>query len=121
MKGARSEILSAASFWQDPFGSGGFLYSDEPLKRVWLKWDESQKKFQTCTITRVDPLLDENKRKLNESQGKRYGDGKVVGSIPMEIWTRQLMPAVRDGDIAYQKKWLNDSDNRAFRTFGGRL
>ena len=68
-----------------------------------------------------DLLFRENKFLFNESQGQRWGDGKVVSSIPMNIFEGALGEAAAAKDNKYIRKFLNDPDNRKFRTFEGNL
>lgn len=70
---------------------------------------------------KTEELIEQNKQSLNDSTNKRWGDGKVVASIPLNTFFRELAPALNNHDPNYVKKWLNDSDNGAFRTFGGRV
>jgi hypothetical protein len=119
MSGVRSEIVSAASFYTDPFGSGGYLIQDEPGKRVWVKWDGTE--FKQCTVERFDPLLDENREEYN-SAPEKMGDMPKVASIPLSFWFRNVLPAKKNGD----QKWINDRilnnlDYRNFRTRPGRV
>jgi len=71
---------------------------------------------QDCT-----EIVEANRELYNLSDGiPRFGDGKRVASIPMVIY----MELVRQGITKDQKKfrqWLNDPDNRAFRTLPGVL
>ena len=55
----------------------------------------------------------------NDSQNKRHGDWSRIASIPLNIYHEQLAEAQSQKDEKYMSKWLNDPDNRAFRTFGG--
>lgn len=110
--------MSNPAFGPDPFGGKGFLMSEEWDKRVWACFDEDGI-LQTCTETYVEPVLEANAALRAENQGKRWGNGQIVASIPTDILYRELMPAQIQGDRKYVKKWLNDSDHAAFRTFEG--
>lgn len=77
-------------------------------------------------VRRTEYLMDEdlfeaNMRQLNDSDGDRWGDGKVVASIPMNEFFKKLGPAVKAGDREYVKKFLNDGDNRRYRRFKGQV
>lgn len=69
----------------------------------------------------TDALLDANAEKLNGSLGKRWGDGQVAASIPLNVFFKELAEPMRQKDRAYVKRWLNDGDHARFRTFGGRV
>lgn len=68
----------------------------------------------------TEQLLDANSRMLNDSINQRWGDGKVVGSIPLNLfYSSGLQEALRQRDKKFVARFLNDSDNSRFRTFGG--
>lgn len=109
-----------ASPFFDPFKGAGKIMSASPRKVVWfLELDDGN--IATATQELVSPILDNNQEVLNNSAGQRWGDGKVVASIPLDYYFDKIAPAKRAGDDAYIKRFLNDSDNRKFRTFGGRI
>jgi hypothetical protein len=100
----------------------------------WLPWSfdpVTNKKVSFCenedgsilwhTETVVEELVEQNKAAFNDSEGKRWGDGKVVASIDLPTYFNKIVPAKQNGDDAYIKRWLNDPDNRAFRTFQGHI
>lgn len=107
-------------FGPDPFGGKGELIVDRFDKRVWLAEVEPGV-WQTSTETYVGPILDANSDSRTENLNKRWGDGQIVASIPMDILYRELMPAQKQGDTAYIKRWLNDPDHAYFRTFEGNI
>lgn len=109
-----------SSPFYDPFKGKGTLLRAYPDKAVWaLELDDGN--IVTCTQRLVEPIIEDNKRALNDSAGQRWGDGKVVASIPLNVYFDKLAPASRAGDDAYVKRWLNDIDNRDFRRFGGKV
>jgi hypothetical protein len=118
----RSDILSADSFLDDPFGGKGSLILNRPDKRVWIMEDpHTPGLWHQSTLTCIDPLLEANKAELTESNGKTFGDGKVIGRLPLDIWFRKMLPAKQQGDTAWIKRFWNDPDNRAFRSFRGNI
>ncbi len=67
-------------------------------------------------------LLAENKQKYDDSFGQRFGDGQVVGSIPLNVLyssKHQIMEKLREGDRDHLPWWLNRAENRPYRTFRG--
>lgn len=65
-------------------------------------------------------MLEDNRRLLNESDGKRFGDGRIVGRVPMNVLFENV-ERLRDGDTDWLKWYLNHSDNRMYRTFRGKV
>lgn len=116
----RTDYGAAADFWADPFGGKGTLIVNHPEKRTWIRCDEKTGlPVEECTIHYIDPLIEANKQAFNDSAGKRWGDGKIVASIPMDLYYRKIVPMKKAGDDAGLKRFLDDPDNRAFRTFQG--
>lgn len=73
------------------------------------------------TDYRVDPTIDVNTAQRNMARKNWSGDYHHIASIPLNIWWDQLAEASKQGDSRYIAKWLNDSDNRAWRTKEGRV
>lgn len=72
----------------------------------------------------IASLLEDNKRSFEDSQTKRFGDGQIVGRIPLNVLfdpKNQLAQKIREGDRDHMKWWLNSEDARPFRTFRGRV
>lgn len=69
-------------------------------------------------------FLAENKRKLADSQTKRFGDGQIVASIPLNVLfdpATQLAEKLREGDRDHLKWFLDRDEAKPWRTFRGRL
>jgi hypothetical protein len=67
-----------------------------------------------------EQLLEDNQRALNESAGQRWGDGKVFGSVPMNMYFQSgLAEAHKQQDIKFIRRWWDDPDHRKFRKFKG--
>ena len=66
-------------------------------------------------------MLEENRQLFDDSQTKRFGDGRVVGRIPMNVFYRDLAPRIKEGDEDFMKWFLNHGDNRPYRTFRGKV
>ncbi len=67
-------------------------------------------------------LLEDNRRLFNDSDGQRFGDGKIVGRIPLNVLfdpRTQLAEKLREGDRDHLRWYLNRSENRLYRTFRG--
>ena len=67
----------------------------------------------------VTAIIEDNKAEFNEAP-ERWGEWTKVGSIPISVYYE----LERQGILHDQKalaKWLNDPDNRAFRTRPGTI
>lgn len=73
------------------------------------------------TETPVDDLIANNAAQFNASDGKRWGDGKVVARLPLNLFYDKLAEPMKQRDQEYLKRFLNDADNRAYRTFKGNV
>jgi hypothetical protein len=56
---------------------------------------------------------------MNQDHG-RYGEWSKVASIPLSVFYDLKQKGIVD-DPAAMKKWLNDSENKFFRTRPGRV
>lgn len=74
--------------------------------------------FHVHTRQNADPIVRANK--INRENHKAGGDLKHVATVPVAIYER----AIREGwanDQDAWRRWLNDSDNRDFRVWEGRV
>lgn len=69
----------------------------------------------------VEPTVDLNTAQRNLSQPGWAGDYHQIASIPLNVFHEQLGEASRQQDDQFVSKWLNDSDNAAWRTKEGRV
>ena len=71
----------------------------------------------------VDNILDANKEQFNSAQSGWSGDWHKVASVSpaLAYGDGYFAQAVKQNDEAAIAKWLNDSDNRAWRTKEGKL
>lgn len=79
---------------------------------------------QRTTPRGADRLIAYNQHRLNESQTQRFGDGKVVASIPTNVLfdpRNQIAAKLKEGDQDHLKWFLNRDDARPWRSFRGRL
>mgnify|MGYP003148961671 FL=1 len=96
---------------------------DPPVKQR-AYWDNADEKLIVKSTQDTAPILESNRFERNEFDVKNNSDMKYnrgftkVASIP-NIVIDKLM---RDGtwfDKKAMKRWLNDPDNKSFRTGGG--
>lgn len=69
----------------------------------------------------TDDIIEENKILFNESDGQRWGDGKVAARVPLNVFYQQIAPRLKEGDEDYVKWFLNHESGKPFRTFKGRV
>lgn len=74
----------------------------------------------------IEPIIEANKEALNNAAGGRYGDGKVVASIPIIVMQQLVQQGILSPRWAILDEprfaaWLNSSENRYFRTFPGNV
>jgi len=91
-----------------------------------LSWApiEIDGKLETVIRTQYladNDLIEANAREYEESKNKRWGDGRVVARIPLNKWFAELRNGVKEGDHDHMKWWLEQEENRPFRTFKGKL
>src|SRR5215207_2757799 len=110
---------SAKGFF-DPFGGKGKIIARDV---DWVLWEGevAEGQFATCKQTIADPIFEANRQSYKESEGKRFGDGQLIGSVPLEEFYSKLLPAVKNDDQTWLKKFFNDPDNRKYRKFKGNI
>lgn len=93
-------------------------------------YDEERDLAHIETVQDVEGIIESNLRQRNETdKHTRYGDGMhKVATVPMNILEKLMMDGIvvpgKHGDGDNNKRlaaWLNDSDNRVFRTRNGRV
>lgn len=76
--------------------------------------------FTVEHVADVEPVIEENKLIANAASRDWKGDLKHVARIPLVILD-QLRKAGILRDPKRYRAWLNDPDNRVFRTHEGRV
>src|SRR5262245_30697941 len=94
--------------------------------RTYFHYDRGTDEIILNTVQNCDAVLDYNKKALNNAQGMRWGDGKLIAQIPLIF----IYKMIKDGVLSPQwhvlndsawRRFLNDPDYRDFRTFPGRV
>ena len=95
-----------------------FDYDVKTGRQVWVvQNDDGTQTFRTDYP--VQATVDVNTAQRNLSQSNWKGDYHQVASIPANVYWDKLAEAAKQDDQSYISKWLNDSDNRAWRTKDG--
>lgn len=98
------------------------LFSHDPhLKRtVWAR-ENGDGTTTYRTDYEVDPTVEINTAQRNMAENGWRGDYHHIASVPLNLFWDKIAEASRQGDDRFISKWLNDSDNRAWRTKSGRV
>lgn len=91
-------------------------------RTVWAMQDGDKAVFRTDTP--VAATLEDNARARNAASNGWNGDYHRIASVPMQLLYDDnigLNKAIQQGDDKYISRFLNDSDNRAWRTKEGRV
>ena len=101
-------------------GEDWVLWDDtQPGRRVFARFADGR--WHTRTEYDATALVEQNQRERNETAGQRFGAWRKVASIPMNMMFDSVGTALKEGDRRFVRGFLNDGDNEAFRTFGGRV
>lgn len=97
--------------------------SADGLRRHYVYWVDKANGvgFRKTENLVEDELLARNRESFNDSHGKRFGDGKIIASVPLNVFYRDFAARLKDGDEDFVKHWLNSDQNRPYRTFRGRV
>ena len=81
----------------------------------------SKDKFVISTEQDDTKIIESNKRSANAvDKHQKYGEWAKVASIPLTVYYKLQRESILN-DQAAMKKWLNDPDNRYFKTRGGKV
>ena len=89
-------------------------------KQYWHDHDDGSVTIET--VQTVDAVAEDNKAVFNQFDERTNwkGDMHRVASIPMSIFYDLQRKGILN-DPAAMKRWLNDPDNRVFRTRPGQV
>jgi hypothetical protein len=94
----------------DPFNppAGWTLVSDNGWSHV-FEADLGDRVVQKTQFLHADKVLQEAERTRDIKSGQRWGDGQVVGSIPMNLYYASGMAeASRQRDVKFQRKFYRE-------------
>jgi hypothetical protein len=104
---------------RDENGFELFDHDKHTGRTVWRYFDGESWIYRTDYP--VAKTLEANAEARAAHQGAKWGGGRRIASIPLNVYFEQLAEAQAQKDDKYLSKWLNDGDNAAFRTFEGRV
>lgn len=97
-----------------------FDYDVKSGRQVWaLENGDGTTTFRTDYPAQA--VVDLNTAQRNLSRPGWAGDYHQIASIPLNVFHDQLAEASRQGDDKYISRFLNNGDNRAWRTKEGRV
>lgn len=91
-------------------------------RTVWTWFDGEKTHIRTDYP--IAATLSENRAERNAADKAWKGDWHKVASVPLNLAFDDnlgLMRAHNEGDTKYVARWLNDADNRAWRTKEGNV
>ena len=98
-----------------------FDYDPETGTTKWWHYDADKDEAKIETVFEVGGIIEANKEQFNSTDERaKWGEWSRVASIPMALYYRLKQQGILD-DRAALKRWLNDPDNRLFRTRPGRV
>ena len=102
---------------------GEWTLADSDLKLKRFVWARQNPDGTTTYRTdyHADDTVEANRDMRNAASKGWQGDWHKVASIPLNVFHDRLAEASRQGDDAYISRFLNDSDNRAWRSKEGRV
>lgn len=102
---------------------GGWLLIDHDPATGRTVWSHDNGDGTTTLRTDypVQATVDANTAQRNMAASGWAGDYHHVASIPLNVYWDQLAEADSGGDDRYVSRWLNDGDNRAWRTKDGKV
>lgn len=105
------------------FRDGDWVLLDHDVKMGRTTWAMTNPDGSTTVRTdyAVDPIVDTNTAQRNMARNDWKGDYHMVASVPVSLFYDQLAEASRQKDDKFISRWLNNSDNRAWRTKEGRV
>ena len=96
------------------------LFGHDPITGITQYWHVTDKgEYVIETQQDVTAVAEANKRQYNDSPD-RYRDVNKVASIPLNVYYDLKRRGIADDPKKF-KQWLNDRDNRVFRTRAGTL
>jgi hypothetical protein len=87
-------------------------------------WIDDKSYIQRTEYLAEETLVESNRRAFDESQGKRFGDGRIVARIPLNVLFgsgSEIAARLKEGDRDHLKWFLNRDEARPWRRFRGRL
>src|SRR5574343_42971 len=74
--------------------------SSDGLRRHYVYWVDKANGvgFRKTENIVDDDLLAANKQRFDDSQTERFGDGKIIASVPLNVFYRDFAKRLQEGD-----------------------
>ena len=96
----------------------------DPVTKItqWYHYDDITGNISLENVQDVTDIVEHNKRIFNQADERKTwkGDTHKVASIPNVIYHQLAKASNNFKDQAVIRRWLNDPDNKVFRTRPGR-
>lgn len=116
-------LTSSEDFSTIPDGAWTLVEAEPHFRRYACKIDDTRTVFKTEYLGN-DELIKQNQDDLFDSQTKRFGDGRVVARIPLNVLydpKTQIIEKLQQGDKDHVKWFLNRPENKMWRSFRGNI
>lgn len=109
--------LRNGMWWDGDFAL--LSWDDATRTATWVRFDEDGGYTFRTDQHAAENAIEPNAEFAKATEGKKFGDWVRIASVPNIIAEQhQLDDRLKNGDFG---KWLNDGDNRAFKTSRGRF
>jgi hypothetical protein len=107
------------------FGTGNdwLLVRSDPITgmKVYIQ-DMGDGRTAIKKVMPVDPILESAAADRSNNAGRKWGDGQVIGTVPLELYfSTGYADAKKNGDTAWLKRFWNNGDHKKLRTFEGQV
>ena len=95
---------------RDIHGGDWEVFEVTPEYRRSRLWLDDTRYIQRTEYLAEDTLIESNRQSFDESQGKRFGDGKIVARIPLNILygsKSEVAKKLKEGDSDHLRWFLN--------------
>lgn len=99
------------------------FFDYDPLLGVteYFYYDDDADKVIIQQVQDTTPIIEQNKAQFNQvDERAKWGEWSKVATIPMTIWADLNAKGIVQDKAAF-KRWLNDPENRYFRTRPGQV
>ena len=97
------------------------LFDTDPMTGITRYWHvKDNGEYVIETVQNLDVDQSNRRQRIETDKRTKWGDMNRVASIPLSVYYDLKRQGIADDPKAL-KKWLNDRDNRVFRTREGTL